>query len=281
MMIMNNPDRLNAAIVRYAWDRAAFRVVDWSDDFAQFCTTPQEQRRTREYLDRYIESADLVLTVRDSLTKRARVLNPNSHTVPNATNMFTMAKRGSAPPPRRLRRLPRPRITYVGWLNGLRLDVELLLELCRRRPRWQFVFVGPSSHPSPLGRQLPRLTNVHVLPAVPYERLGAIYEEADVCILPNRINDHTAGNDPLKLYDYCASGKPVVCTPTAGTEACSSLVRFFTDAREAEAAIEEALNVDTPSDRRRRIEFARRNSWTNRMGRVYHHLGIEGVNRAQ
>src|SRR5581483_6391073 len=151
----------------------------------------------------------------------SRSYGANAHVIRNATNYFTFSGRSGAEilgPLQTVLRLKRPVIGYVGWLNSLRLDEDLIHFVATARPDWQFVFMGPKADPLPLGAKIPQLKNVHFLKSVPYERLPAFLTALDACILPNRINSHTEGNDPIKIYDYLASGKPVVSTATNGTK---------------------------------------------------------------
>ncbi len=72
--------------------------------------------------------------------------------------------------------------------------------------------MGPRVEPLPLGTRVPARPNVHILPPVPFRLYPACLSAFDVCILPNRVNAYTAGNDPIKIYDYLAGGTPIVAT---------------------------------------------------------------------
>ena len=50
----------------------------------------------------------------------------------------------------------------------------------------------------------------------PYERIPEFLAIADVCLLPFRLNDITREVVPIKMYEYMASGKPIVANNLPG-----------------------------------------------------------------
>lgn len=247
--------------------RASNTLFDWSDDFASFAQDLHERRQAERLTVQLLRHADLVLAVNDTLRARAEAVGAHAVTIPNGTNyrIMSAATESETPVDARLLRLGHPIIGYMGYLNSTRLDLELLLAVVRKRPNWSFVFVGPEAHPRPLGDVIPTFPNVHILRPVPYERLPSVLKGFDVAILPNRINCHTAGNDPIKLFDYLAAGKVIVATRTAGTERLSDHLLLADDVDEFLAALSTALaraaNRDTVCALQK---LARAHSWEAR-----------------
>lgn len=246
--------------------RPVIRLFDFSDDFSQFSTDPAEQESVRQRCLSEIRRADLVLCANETLRRQSLEVNPSSVVLRNATNIPTFADAPLHPSDAaRFATLPRPVIGYMGWLNSLRLDIALIRFLAESRPAWSFVFLGPRSEPHPLGREIPRLPNVHVWEPVPFPRLPACLAHFDAAILPNLINPHTRGNDPIKLYDYLAMGRPVVATKTAGTEQLASHLFLADTPPDFLRSIEQALVHDDQESREARIAAARAHSWERRM----------------
>ncbi len=50
----------------------------------------------------------------------------------------------------------------------------------------------------------------------PYERIPELLAVADVCLLPFQLNDITREVVPIKMYEYMASGKPIVANNLPG-----------------------------------------------------------------
>jgi hypothetical protein len=84
-------------------------------------------------------------------------------------------------------------------------------------------------------------------------------------MIPFVINDITRATSPLKLYEYFAGGKAVVCTPMPECMAFPE-VRIVEDVAEFSAALEEArIHSTEPAFRERLRELGRQNSWSARV----------------
>ena len=270
VLLVNRPADPGSPLVARLFDGAHLAVFDWSDDFEEFARGEAERTEVRRRCEFFLSSSDLVLAVNARLARRALAFQPSVRLLRNATHYEVLARAaepGAAVAPS-MRRIPRPVIGYVGWLNDARLDHGLLEAVAQARPSVSLVFLGPRSSARPLGDRLPRARNVHVLPPVPYEALPGYLAAFDVCMLPNRLNAHTDGNDPLKLYDYLATGKPIVATRTAGTEGLEEVVRLADDGAGFVEAVDAALGERSDALRARRQELAREHSWEARVREV-------------
>jgi teichuronic acid biosynthesis glycosyltransferase TuaH len=49
-------------------------------------------------------------------------------------------------------------------------------------------------------------------------------KKIDIAIIPHKVNEFTNSMNPLKLFEYLASGKPVITTGVAGTEDVSEYI---------------------------------------------------------
>lgn len=266
ILLVNTPIRgIMWKNINVFFSRAAFKIFDWSDDYEQFTNDPIEKEVISKAVDYYVAHSDLVITINDRLTQRARKLNPSSFTLPNATNMFTFpAKDYPKSLPKPMKYLKKPIVGYIGWLNEMRLDLELIEYLATERSTWNFLFIGPESHRDPLGPRIRNLQNVHILKPVAYHLLSSVLTHCDVCILPNKINAHTTGNDPIKIYDYLATGKPLVSTNTAGTERLSDYI-YLANTKEAFLAhLDNIIAGNDRIDKEMRMRVAYENSWKHR-----------------
>jgi glycosyltransferase involved in cell wall biosynthesis len=271
VVLVNNLSEFSDAVIADLPIVPINRVFDISDDFSKFSSNHDEQEAAARACEREFQRADLVLSVNDRVNEWALRFNPHSITVRNATNVFLFAK-GAEDVLRRVRpdffHLKRPLIGYVGWMNSLRLDIPLLEEVIAKRPDWTFLFLGPKVERYPLGETIPRFANVRIWEPVEYAALPAVIASLDVAILPNLTNPHTDGNDPIKIYDYLASGRPVVATNTAGTEQFPGLLRLAENASQFLAALDDAVGETDTSKREARIAAARVHSWANRAEQV-------------
>jgi glycosyltransferase involved in cell wall biosynthesis len=110
--------------------------------------------------------------------------------------------------------LSHPRVIYVGTIAEW-FDAQLVGELAKRLPHISFVLIGPLVGKAPT---LPDRANVRYLGPKPYAQVPGYLQHSDVGIIPFRLGADSGFVDainPLKLYEYMASGLPVMASRTA------------------------------------------------------------------
>jgi len=258
-----------------AWALDAFqqRVLacyDWTDDWAAFDVLPVEDpQELVDMNDCILRQADVVFAVSEELTRRASMVNPHTHRAPNATDahMLQAAER-NGPLAEELLELPRPIIGYIGQIAD-KMDYDLVDALTQARPEWSFVFVGNVW----VNRQeqvaaLAARPNVHFLGQCAYRELPTYLRGFDVCVLPHVRSALTRSMDPIKLYDYLASGKPIVSTGVAGVERFTDVVYVGNTPQEFMAALDRAVR-ENGALCERRLSYARQNTWPQRAAEMW------------
>jgi glycosyltransferase involved in cell wall biosynthesis len=249
--------------------QATFQVFDWSDDFAEFPRDPAARTRIQALTAEEIGRSDLVLAVNDSLAARARALGARVVTVVNATGLSpALADGPGAASARALAAgLRRPILGYAGFINEHRIDAELVRELARRHPDWTLLFLGLVQ--LDFDRQFADLPNVVFHPLVPHAELAQYLTLFDVCLIPHLDNAHTAGNNPLKLYDYLTTGRPIVSTPIAGISGFEDVVQVARDRESFIRAVESAVrDPGGPEAAAARLRRGAGESWEARAAQV-------------
>ena len=135
------------------------------------------------------------------------------------------------------------------------------------RPQYSFVLIGQV-----FGRDvspLETLPNVRLLGNKPYADIPAYLYHFDACLIPFLLNQVTKATDPVKLYEYLSLGKPVVATDMAELSQCGDLLYIGKDAD----GLRRASSIWRWRRRsrrcvQRRIEFAKANTWTSRVGQI-------------
>ena len=187
-----------------------------------------------------LAAADLVFLSSPRLVERKGRFNERSYLFPNGVDLAWY--REQAPIPDDLAAIPQPRLGYTGFLRKM-LDWPLLLELARRRPAWQFVFVGAqAAHELPEeARRLRALPNAHFLGYRKSPEMVAYQQHFDVALLPYAVNDYTNCIFPVKLHEYLAAGAPTVGTPIRSLVDFRSVIEVADGIGEWESAIEKSL----------------------------------------
>jgi glycosyltransferase involved in cell wall biosynthesis len=258
---------------------------DWTEDWAAF-TNPVGIRGTSESIDtqsrKIIKQADLVFTVSEQLFQQAIKLNAATTLLPNATDFRLLGNRsrGDQPMPSDISNLPRPVIGYVGQIREDRIDSSLAIEIAQGRPDWSFVYLGPIMARGKGIQTLSALNNVHFLGSKSYSEIARYLRSFDVCIIPHICNRLILSMDPIKLYDYLASGKPIVTTPVSGIEGIKDLIYVAETTNEFLGQMDLAVKENSPDLAEKRKAYAEANSWQSRAKTVMDQFEVVLANKA-
>jgi teichuronic acid biosynthesis glycosyltransferase TuaH len=210
-----------------------------------------------------------------SLANYCRKFNDNSYYVGQGCDIddFTGYK-GEAPAD--ITVINRPVIGYIGAIQELRLDIELLKYIAQQRPGYSIVLVGPEDEGFK-NSDLHNINNVYFLGTKPAEQVPAYVNEFDVCLNPQVINEVTKGNYPRKIDEYLAMGKPVVATKTEAMSIFEEHTYLCDTHDEYIAAIDRALQEDSPELQQSRIKFAATHTWENSVNEIYRAIKLTGT----
>ncbi|MBV9939975.1 MAG: glycosyltransferase, partial [Acidobacteriaceae bacterium] len=160
------------------------------------------------------------------------------------------------------RSIGKPRFGFAGVIDE-RMDIELLRQVAKKRPDWQFVLLGPVVKINPA--TLPSAPNIHLLGMKSYADLPAYMSGWDVGVLPFALNESTRFISPTKTPEYLAAGLRVISTPIRDVVTPYEQLGLVSIAENAQQFLEagERLLIEgsTPEFRERADEFLRQSSW--------------------
>jgi glycosyltransferase involved in cell wall biosynthesis len=160
--------------------------------------------------------------------------------------------------PEELARIPHPRVVYVGAIDD-RFNHALVESLAANFPEVHFILIGPGVKELSSTR-----SNLHRLGSIPYRRIPGFLQFSDVGLLPLVDNLANSGRSPMKLYEYGASGLPVLSTRTAELQRRKlDFVHLFSTPEEAMQQLGNLLK--NPSNRPKITESCRIQSWSNKV----------------
>ena len=213
-------------------------LYDFNDSPFQFAGSP---RWARGYWTRMLDQVDAIFAVsehyRKQLASEARVPVIK---LGNGVEYDHFAAPRTVPDD--MKDLPRPRIGYLGLLSHF-LDFEVLEALRRARGGGTLVLVGPGSPATDTRvRELAARGGVAVLGPRPYPRAPDYLQAFDLGVIPFRAHDpFVQGINPNKVYQYLASGLPVVTTPLLDLPSNPPVLQYAVDAAGFVAAVGRAL----------------------------------------
>jgi glycosyltransferase involved in cell wall biosynthesis len=237
---------------------------DCTDDWSQMPgNTKSMTLLAKKQQNAILKLADIVTAVSESLYKNAKRINSNSHLVPNGVDVvfYSSAKRKI----KELDNIKKPIFGYVGSIWEDRLDISLIKYLAKNKPEWSFVFIGPIT--IELKSDIKGIENLFFLGKRPYKDLPSYMNEFDVCLIPHKVNELTNSMNPIKLFEYMATGKPIVSTDVAGVSEYSDVVMIAEDDNEFIEMCNKALNCNNDlADKQ--LEYASDNSWSRRVDKI-------------
>jgi len=239
-----------------------FSCFDWAEEWAEyFIEYSRKKRRVVKVLeDKIIAGVDAVFAVSKRLLETAKNINNNSYQICDGTvpEIFLKADKKL---PRDMKGIKKPIIGYAGTIY-LRVDLNLINELSDMFPECSFVFVGDVLlKPADISR-LKEKKNIFFLGGKAYSELPNYLTNFNVCILPYIPIPYTS--PPTKIYDYFATGKPVVSTYLPELKNLDNLIKLARTKEEFINFVKESLNENNPDIRKMRIEKAKNNSWSVR-----------------
>jgi len=216
-----------------------------------------------------LKSVDLAIVTAPSLKISKQDYNRNIFVVPNAANIghFARAKYSALTEPRDLRRITHPRLIFVGGI-AYWVDLELLRFLAVNRPSWNIIMVGPLMTKINIFQGL---DNLHFLGRKPFEILPDYLSWCDVALNPYKVDSVAENCSPLKLYEYLASGIPIVSTGMPEARRFAGLISVANSYQEFLEKVEIILSWDQEQRDNYLVEAdkeARFHSWESRFVQV-------------
>ncbi|MCX2449871.1 glycosyltransferase [Pedobacter sp. PLR] len=219
-----------------------------------------------------IAGNDLCVANSTFLADYCKQFNPHSYYVGQGCDLDVFIEDAEKEAPADIRALNGPVIGYVGALQSIRLDVEIISHLALAKPEWNIVLVGPEDEvfKSSLLHGIP---NVIFTGIKPIADLPDYINAFDVCINPQLVNEVTIGNYPRKIDEYLAMGKPVVATATKAMETFSDFVYLAESKEDYVSLVALALENDQVELHHARRGFALEHTWENSVAEIYNAIG--------
>ena len=234
-------------ITYYGWD-------DWA-------ALPAVKSWWPDYLDAYSQIRarhHRVCAVSQALLDRIGPMGPGV-VIPNGVAPIEWTAPWTRPA--WLESLSKPLIVYAGAIH-VRLNVADIREVSAAFPAATILVIGPVSSPD-IGTELNGISNVTVRGPLPRNQIGDVIRSADVCIMPHHVNDLTRSMSPLKIYEYCAAGRPSVATDLPPVRGIHERVHLVPQGGSFATAVSRAL-LEGPMLEDDRLSFIALNSWAER-----------------
>ncbi len=233
---------------------ASLVVYDCMDYHSGFHNTSNEILHEETHL---LQNADLIITSSATLSEKIAQQRENT-LIRNAAD----SKWFSQPPDVVSFHSDKPVIGYFGAISEW-FDIELVVKAAQAYPEYDFVLIGSTYLCDTKAAKTNK--NIHFIGEIPYSQLKEYLYAFDVCLIPFKLVELIHYTNPVKIYEYLASGKPVVATAMPELLLLKELVYIGEDTESFISKIKQALeSKDEPTGIQSRKEFALKNQWSNR-----------------
>ncbi len=243
-------------------------VYDITDDWTTFQQNEAARKRIID-ADRWLcQNADAVIVCSEKLFESKKSLVPPDRlfVVPNGVDIEHY-RDCSQPNVDQQKSIANPVFGYTGSIHDQRLDVALVEGIAKRMTTGKLRFVGPDMLEPASRDRLLRTGKVEFCGPIPYEQLPQAMRAMDVMIVPHLVTPFTESLNPLKLWEYLASGKPIISTPVAGFRDYSKLIHLASSVEEFYQSMLQAL-AEPPDLRSRRQAAVAGHSWGARLEQI-------------
>lgn len=224
------------------------------------------------------KQSDIVLTSSKINYELFSAINTSCYYFENAVDQIFISSPSELP--YRLNKM-RPRLGYVGFITQ-RTDIKLLDYVARSRPEYDLIIAGTQGEDLNKYGTL-NLPNVNYKGIIPYNDVPNFLESIDVCLIPHKDTLYSKSMNPLKLYQYLGSGRPIVSTSIAGVERWDGLISIASNYEDFIIKIDDALKNDNEELCYKRISAVKEETWGKRTNEIFEvvmaHLMGKRVNR--
>ncbi|WP_108425141.1 glycosyltransferase [Flagellimonas amoyensis] len=173
--------------------------------------------------------------------------NPRGlHLVKNGVDVNRFTARNFEEPSD-IKNIPRPIVGFGGKITHL-LDVDLINATMDKAKNSSFVFVGQILSKE-IFDSINKVDNFYYLGDKHYDEYPNYVNSFDICMVPYIVEDSKkSGANTIKVYEYLATGKKVVGTPSNGLEELSEHVYLVNSPNEFVQELEDESNNRKPID---------------------------------
>lgn len=205
------------------------------------------------------EAADAIISVSTELYELKKKDYQNVRYLPHGVDFEKFQSAAAKEEvPAALREIPHPIAGYFGTLTGSN-DIALWEYCAAQMPDVSFVLAGRVTGGD--YSTLQAMKNVYMPGFVPYEQIPSLCAAFDVCMLNWKMSPWIRSCNPLKMFEYMASGRPIVSVAIQEAQQYNDCISIASDQEEFCRLLRWELSHDTQERRQKRVEIARRHDW--------------------
>lgn len=237
-------------------------IADIEDDIIQRSNDEKFRTRAWQNFERFLPKCDWIFATSSNQDVRYRELaGQEIHCLPNAAGIQRQVLPIASP-----KTESGIRAGFVGTINQT-LDVALLRRLLQEFPDVEFVFAGAiSAALRPVFESLLReFANLRYIGHLHHSKMQSCLANFHILLNIKKADGTTAGGDSQKLYEYLATGKPILSSSIPPAPSFSEFVYVSDDPEDSVRLFREAIAENSDRKRQQRVMAAAENSWKVRV----------------
>jgi len=211
-------------------------------------------------------SANLIFTSSRKLAESRGRLNPETYFIKNTADYahFSKSRHSDIDLPADIEHIKKPIAGFIGQINEL-LDLDLLNIIAADFPKLSLVLIGKINGRKKFVRNeklriLMNRSNVYHLGFKKYEQLPNYLKAFDFCLLPYLKCEWMKNSFPNKIFQYLASGKPVISTDFPAVREVGDVISIAINSSEFATKLKHSIENNSDQIVNRRILTAKDNT---------------------
>ena len=239
-------------------------VYDCMDDHLAFCRASQILDRIRHIESNIYNSADIVFCSAEYLSEKIQkrygkknitIVNNALSVVPNYDGKTIELSDNLSDFNTNSKRL-----TYVGtvadWMN-----VDLIKKITEEVSDIEIFFFGPCGEKM---RKALTMPHVHLMGAIPHPQVSTVLQMSDALIMPFKLTELILSVNPVKLYEYIASGKPCIAPLYGESKQFENYAYLYSSEKECVDLLKDIGNLNAKENKEACVRYAEQNTWASR-----------------
>lgn len=152
------------------------------------------------------------------------------------------------------------RLTYVGtvadWMN-----VDLIKRITEEISDIEIFFFGPCGDKM---RKALTMPHVHLMGAIPHAQVSTVLQMSDALIMPFKLNELILSVNPVKLYEYIASGKPCIAPLYGESKQFENYAYLYSSEKECIDLLKGIGYLKAKENKEACVQYAEQNTWASR-----------------
>ncbi|TRX72004.1 glycosyltransferase [Carboxylicivirga sp. M1479] len=254
-------------------------LYDCVDEFATqpFFKNNSSRRKELEIIEpKLVKSVDYVTATSNSIYEDKKIINANCKCIHNVGDFVHFANPdASIVIDEKWVKDQRCKVMFTGVVDNYKTDLEIILKVASDTiDSHLFVFVGPNRIGNKtLEHKINQSENIILLGYREYQQVSVYLSHADILWLPYLKSSHTERVFPLKIFEYLASGKPVIAKNLSSIQQYTAYLNTYSDLGSLKELLACILLEDNSDKKEQRIKIASQNTWESRLNKILHFIG--------